>query len=643
MFLLSITNFQKVKYFNLIFDIPRNSQPLCDMCHTNPMLVKSRLNLIENTSKDLTESIKNKKYDDILLSISNILYAVLGTSDVFGYNIDIKLDYQNIYQLIIKYGIDLLSYIDNKFNRTRFDIVFAKDTQLLYQIHLDYCVEVQNLRTVIQNHEYDKIIDKLVILNDFCYVMAYLFGFDMDIVFELIHQSNMNKLADNEEIAKKSVEKYLTFGYTGHVPKYRKVKFKGIYFEKFIIFDNCTGNILDPINYIPINLDNFINNPVQLEINKNKILPLLAPSYLCLNNSEKRFVASIVDAFNCGYDLIFYQKSHIGLMMKKLLIQIFLTFRFDFDFILEDIESWDYFIKYFCGFIISFGFYDHSTNLKIKPEFTKKYWHKLIEHPALNLQSFDNWYTAVLDRYLFNDKYRYNNTISNNLYLGITPHEAEQYYSSKDSLYHNIKPELLFGINTRLTKNTSNIIYEESYMKYCSNALDKIIDKLNIIKTMDYCSNNKDDVEMINSLILHLKTGSLKDFNDYLIKYISRRSNIEWVLGFLDFTCDILKRKGYFSGILYLPEKNELLFTLGPFKNNSSLIPIMSKYILEQYPNKILQFTNTQHFTINPLFLSDTENKIRKINQSFSAFLVNTIKNFNTIDSLPFFKNEKKL
>jgi dipeptidyl-peptidase-3 len=323
--------------------------------------------------------------------------------------------------------------------------------------------------------------------------------------------------------------------------------------------------------------------------------------------------------------------------MKKLLTQIFLKFRFDFDFIQEDIESWNYFIKYFYRFIISDGFYDYSTSLKIKPEFTKKYWDKLLRHPCLGLQSFNNWYIATLDRCLFNDKYRSDIATSSNLYLGITLKEAEEYYKNKDALYENIKPKLLIGINTRLIKSISNIISEEYYMTYCSEPLNKMINNLILMKKLDYLANNKDDLEMIEKLILHLKNGSLSDYNDYLIKYASRKSKIEWILGFLDLKDDTLKRKGYLTGLVYLSEKKELLLKLGRFENNSSLIP--QKSIQEQYSSKILEFTNYDtHFRINPIFLIDSKKNIRKINPTFNTFIMHTINNFNTVNSMPFLK-----
>jgi hypothetical protein len=619
------------------------------------MLIKSNLDKIEKSSQFLTDSIKNKKYNDLLYSLYNILYIILDTSDSFGYNLDLKLNQNNIYTLILKYNLDLLPYIDiyndTHSTRKRFDTVFNVDIQLLYTMHLDYVKEVQTLISVMQTfqHDYDLIIEKLVILHDFCYLFAYLFGFNIDILFDLIYQSNLSKLADTEDIAQKSIQKYQNIGCNA---KYRKVILPGIHYGKFIIYNNNTGDILESINYKPFDLDNVINNSVnvlvELKLDENKISPLLSPSYLELNESEKKFIHHMTDTFNFSYDVRVYQKSHIALMMKKLLTHIFLSLRFNFEFIIEDIQSWDYFIIYFYTFIISHGFYNYSNSLKIKPKFTKAYWYKLIKHPTLNLLSFDGWIISILDRYLFSDRYRNNNITSNNLYLGITHTEAEQYYKNKEFLYKNIKPELLIGINTRLVKNVSNIIFEEPYITYCYSAINKIVDSLTKIKNLDYLKNNPCDLEMIDKLILHFTDKSidksLKSYNDYLIGYFSRKPKINWLLGFLDFKNDPNHRKGYLTGFMYLSEKQELLFIIDKFDNNTSLIPPKAEYIKQSYSENSLKFTNyNDNFMINPIFLTDSLNKTRKINPSFNSYILHIINNYYTINSLPFINSNTSL
>lgn len=647
MFISSITNFQKVKYFNLIsgkydkYPILQN-----DIINTNPMLIRSHLEKIEESSQLFTNSIKDKNYSNLLYALYSIFYYILDTSDSLNCNLDVKLNSQNIYNLIFKYNIDLLSYIDRHFTntKTRIDIVFNLDIQLLYTIHLDYLTEIKNLRPLIQAHQYDTIIEKLILLHDYCYLISYLFGFNIDILFDLMYQSNISKLADTEDIALQSIIKYQNV-------KYRKINVNGIHYGKFIIYNNHTGDILESINYIPVDFNYIINNSrdilVEIVLDEKKITPLLSPSYLLLDESEKQFIYHLSNAFNFSYDLRIYQGSHVALMMKELLTHIFLSLRFNFEFIIEDLQSWDYFIIYFYTFIISYGFYNNSTHIKIKPKFTKTYWYKLVRHPLLNQLSLDNWILSIFDRYLFNDTYRINNTISNNLYLGISSHEAKQYYDNKDFLYENIKPELLIGINTRLIKNISHVIYEESYITYCYKSINKVVDSLIKIKTLDYCKNNSDDLETIDKLILYFTDKSLNvsltNYNDYLIKYLSGKQNpkINWLLGVLDFTNDPNHRKGYLSGFIYLSHNNpELLYVIGNINNNTSITPPRAKYINQTYTNKILDITNTtktfitESLIINPIFLTDSSNKTRKIIPTFNSYILHIIHNFYTINSL---------
>jgi len=86
---MSLTNFQKVlNEFNIAFGVTNNSKPQSDLFDTNPNLVKYRLSLINEETKELNEAITNKDFIETVDALSDILYVVYGAYSAFGIDAD---------------------------------------------------------------------------------------------------------------------------------------------------------------------------------------------------------------------------------------------------------------------------------------------------------------------------------------------------------------------------------------------------------------------------------------------------------------------------------------------------------------------------------------------------------------------------
>jgi len=648
----ALTNFQKVRYFNLLFGVYRNNTPSHDICDNDPALVKFRWDLIEEESKELEKSLQEKDYPEILDALADILYVLLGASDSFGFNLDLQLQDPKIRQLIIDFKLDQLNYIEEKFSIPRMDKVFQFDQPLLESIHKKYQSELILYQLAMQKGDYTKLIDQLEILVYHLYVLAYLFGFSLDQVFDLVHQSNLSKLAETEEIAKKTVEWYHKNETRYDSPSYRLSTLTVSDKKHWVIYNQNSGKILKAINWEVANLKNYLQNPPNhfLKLGDLKITNLVSPTFLTLSNKSKMTVLGVTEIINHGQDVLFFQKFHLGLVFKKLITKIYLHFRYNPVFVTEHLTQWGFFVKYVYLFWISNGIYDLQTtgepnekpNQKIIVEFSLDFWNLMIKSIGnIKLSGLE----STIERYLWKNTFRNNQVQMNNLYLGVLPKDAQQFYELKEKLWGNVNPKPLLGINTRVVMSPDENIREQSYLpdQLCGESIKKIIESLESLMKLD----SELDSEMINPLLEHFKTGDLEALNKYLIAYSQQKLldllSFEWCLGFLDRRADLFNRKGLWMGHIYFPKENnqvESLFLLGPPPVNYSIIPQKWGDITGDKTITSLNTPEPNSFYLNSYFSKDAQEQVHKLNyMNLDDYILDHLQ-YNHVDSLPFFDNE---
>jgi predicted HAD superfamily Cof-like phosphohydrolase len=261
---LALTNYQKVKCFNIVFSSPRSDQQNYDIFKTNPTLVKLRWDLIHEESTELFDALDTQDYVEILDAVGDILYVVLGAFDAFGYNFDNHPKTSDGDSLVVKYGLNVISELKTDINTVdRIKLVFEdkKYDSLLEKIRSDYQIQLNTLKDCINSENYDSVINQLVVLNDYLYLWAHLFGFNLDQVFNLIHESNMSKLAETEDIAKETVKWYMDRPEKGYdSPTYRLSEIKDNGADRWIIYNNNTKKALKSIKYNPVDLHTFLKH-----------------------------------------------------------------------------------------------------------------------------------------------------------------------------------------------------------------------------------------------------------------------------------------------------------------------------------------------------------------------------------------------
>ena len=97
-------------------------------------------------------------------------------------------------------------------------------------------------------------------LSDILYVVygaGSSFGINLDVAFDMVHQSNMSKLCRNEEVAKMTVEWYKKEYEEGRLPYDSPTYRKDDKTDKYIVFNESTGKIIKSREYNPVDFSNF--------------------------------------------------------------------------------------------------------------------------------------------------------------------------------------------------------------------------------------------------------------------------------------------------------------------------------------------------------------------------------------------------
>ena len=110
--------------------------------------------------------------------------------------------------------------------------------------------EVKELHDAIKENNFTEIIDALSDILYVVYGAGAAFGIDLDKSFDIVHQSNMTKLASTEQEAIETVKWYQGEFKNGKKP-YDTPAYKRAPNGKWIIYNESSGKILKCIHYIP--------------------------------------------------------------------------------------------------------------------------------------------------------------------------------------------------------------------------------------------------------------------------------------------------------------------------------------------------------------------------------------------------------
>ena len=292
-----------------------------------------------------------------------------------------------------------------------------------------------------------------------------------------------------------------------------------------------------------------------------EILRFRVPDFEKLSVKQKELIFYLTEAALEGHDILYDQNNKYNLCIRRTLETIYQNFpgnRKSADF-----QNLTIYLK---RVWMGTGIHHHYSEDKFIPEFSEKFFEEAIrsiepKYFSTILQSGESINELInkLKPIIFDPNIypkRTNQasgvdlikTSANNYYgEGITQTEVEDYYAKMKN--PNDATPVSYGLNSKLVKENC-VLVEKTYKVggLYTQAIEKIVGWLEKAATV---TENDKQKEVINSLIEFYKTGSLKTYDEYSIKWVKDvASLVDFVNGFTESYSDPLGMKASWESMV---------------------------------------------------------------------------------------------
>ena len=280
---------------------------------------------------------------------------------------------------------------------------------------------------------------------------------------------------------------------------------------------------------------------------------------------QKTLVYYLSKATLYGRDIVFDQNGRYNLVLRRMLETIVSDLTINHE--TAEYKALETYLK---RVWFSNGIYHHYGCEKFRPEgFTVEYLRDVLHQvderrlPLSNGQTVDELCDELMP-VIFNPKLmpkRVNKadgedlviTSACNFYEGVTQQEAEEFYAAKKR--QNEKEPPSYGLNSTLVKRNGTV-YEDVWSaegRY-GRAIKHIVFWL---RKAAEVAENKQQQQVINTLIEYYETGDLKLFDNYNILWLKcLEGRIDFINGFIEVYGDPLGLKGSWEGLVeYIDEE----------------------------------------------------------------------------------------
>lgn len=289
--------------------------------------------------------------------------------------------------------------------------------------------------------------------------------------------------------------------------------------------------------------DTFVESFADIQILRYEV-----PGWEDLNLKEQQLVYYLSEAGYHGRDIIWDQNYRHNLAIRRALENIYTSFDGD-----KTSKDWEHFETYLKRVWFSNGIHHHYSSSKIRPEFDKEYFAKLLEATQTEL---DAEVTAVI----FNgiDEKRTNIAKDTDIVLhsavnyygeDVTDAEATAFY---DAMAADAQRPIEKGLNSKLVKENGKLVEKvwKSGGMY-GEAIDKVIFWLE--KAIEV-AENQEQVEALKLLVEYYQTGDLKTWDAYAIAWLKAEGNIDWHNGFIEVYNDPKGHKGAYESVVQIKD-----------------------------------------------------------------------------------------
>ena len=289
-----------------------------------------------------------------------------------------------------------------------------------------------------------------------------------------------------------------------------------------------------------------------------EILRYRVPDFEKLSLKQKEMIYYLTEAALVGRDILFDQNNKYNLTIRKTLEAVYLNYKGD-----RESAEFEQLTTYLKRVWMGNGIHHHYSEDKFMPEFSAAYFAKAvksIDAKKLPLGKAETVEAMIskLNPILFNSNIfpkRTNQaegvdlilTSANNYYEGVTQAEVETFYAKmKDSTDNT---PISYGLNSKLLKE-NGVLVEKTYKVggMYGKTIEQII--LWLDKAAKVAENSKQR-DVIITLIDFYKTGDLKTYDKYCIKWVEDlESQIDFVNGFTETYGDPLGMKASWESLV---------------------------------------------------------------------------------------------
>lgn len=289
-----------------------------------------------------------------------------------------------------------------------------------------------------------------------------------------------------------------------------------------------------------------------------EILRYPVPGFNSLSLQQKELIYYLSQAALEGRDILWDQHNRYNLTIRRVCEGVYENYMGD-----KSTEDWKNFETYLKQIWMANGIHHHYSEDKILPKFSKEYFTTIVKSvdpgrmPFRDGMAADETLTEIVP-VMFDPNImpkRMNQaagvdlikTSAVNFYEGVTQKEVEDFYNKMKN--PNDATPVSYGLNSKVVKK-DGVVAEQVWKKggMYDKAITRIIGWLE--KAADVAENEQQKA-VINTLIDFYKTGDLKTFDNYSIKWVSdTSSHVDFVNGFIETYTDPLGMKGSWESIV---------------------------------------------------------------------------------------------
>jgi len=290
-----------------------------------------------------------------------------------------------------------------------------------------------------------------------------------------------------------------------------------------------------------------------------EILRYRVPDFETLSLKQKELVYFLNQAALEGHDILYDQNNKHNLCIRRTLEAVYINYKGD-----RKSEEFAQFTTYLKRVWMGTGIHHHYSEDKFVPSFTAAFFKKAVKSidakklPLSKGETVDALITK-LTPILFDPTVYPKRTnqaagvdlikTSANNYYGdnITQAEVEAFYDKMKN--PNDKEPVSYGLNSKLVKE-KGVLVEKTYKVggLYGKAITRIVGWLEKATTV---AENDKQKDVINSLIEFYKTGSLKTYDEYSIKWVKDLSSlVDFVNGFTETYGDPLGMKASWESMV---------------------------------------------------------------------------------------------